>query len=462
MAPYSADPLDFDAYSHHVAFRPVLAGLVTRYRSGQYLGVLAQSWSASPDFLTWTFRIRPGLSFSDGQPITASAVAKSFLRLAFLLKSRKSGASPLLHLVGIDSIQTAASSIPGIRAKDDERLEFHFSTPRRQLLDELSFGIYSIASVKDFDSISGKWKDPKKATASGPYQILQFDESAVRLALRVEFPGELRHPHSAREIEIMTSEDSKSTSDIRVDNSNTAPIGVAQSFRGSDLAAISYIHCVSWKNPSRPCSDLPSRIAMREALYREMESRGFKPVRSFFPIIMKDIREFSASNIFDKAVSKGSEVLYRVVARMNPFSASLMDSIEPALSSASFRGVPKNMSYQELVSELDPDKAVHAVDLNYMETSVLVDGAVSDVRFMFQSKEGIRLPDPSGAIQRELSRPEVNLGVVNETLWNDGIIWPLAHMTKGIWVNEMTVDLEELNLGLPPTDLSWIGFSDRQ
>lgn len=186
------------------------------------------------------------------------------------------------------------------------------------------------------------------------------------------------------------------------------------------------------------------------------------PVRSFFPLIMKDIRENSSPDMSGAGGFGGMNVLYRSAPRTNPLSTVLMESIEPAMSSLSLRGIPKNITFQELVSELDPEKATHAVDLNYMETSVLVDDAITDAQFMFQSKEGIRLPDPSGAIHRELSRPEVNLGAVNETLWSDAIIWPMAHMTKGLWVNEATIELRELNLGLPPTDISWIGFSHRK
>jgi hypothetical protein len=402
------------------------------------------------------------LSFSDGKPITPAAVERSFLRLAFLLKSRKSGASPLLNLVGVDKLQSAATQIEGIRAKDEETIEFAFSIPHPRLLDDLSFGIYSVVSERDFDPASGKWNEPRSVTSSGPYRVLRFDESYLRLALREEFPDELRHAHAAREVEIKTSESAKLTADIRVEGSNSPPIGVARSFQGSDLAAISYIHCVSWKNPTRPCFDQRTRVAMREALYREMKARGMNPVRSFFPLIMKDIRENSSPDMSGAGGFGGMNVLYRSAPRTNPLSTVLMESIEPAMSSLSLRGIPKNITFQELVSELDPEKATHAVDLNYMETSVLVDDAITDAQFMFQSKEGIRLPDPSGAIHRELSRPEVNLGAVNETLWSDAIIWPMAHMTKGLWVNEATIELRELNLGLPPTDISWIGFSHRK
>ncbi len=39
--------------------------------------VLATSWEASPDGLTWTFKLRDGVTFHDGEPLTADAVKQS-------------------------------------------------------------------------------------------------------------------------------------------------------------------------------------------------------------------------------------------------------------------------------------------------------------------------------------------------------------------------------------------------
>ena len=39
---------------------------------------LAESWSASPDGLTWSFRIRPNVFWSDGQPLTSADAVFTF------------------------------------------------------------------------------------------------------------------------------------------------------------------------------------------------------------------------------------------------------------------------------------------------------------------------------------------------------------------------------------------------
>ncbi len=59
----------------------IFAGLVKASVDGTKIEPsLAESWTTSPDGLTYTFKLRPGLKFSDGSPIKASDVRFSILR----------------------------------------------------------------------------------------------------------------------------------------------------------------------------------------------------------------------------------------------------------------------------------------------------------------------------------------------------------------------------------------------
>lgn len=74
--------------------------VVTRYgvgenlvrfdENGQMQPQLAESWEISEDKLTWTFKIRDGVKFSNGNPLTAAAV-KSSLERAFEKNKRAEG-----------------------------------------------------------------------------------------------------------------------------------------------------------------------------------------------------------------------------------------------------------------------------------------------------------------------------------------------------------------------------------
>lgn len=56
----------------------IYPSLTTINEHGQPQPYLATSWSVSPDKLTWTFKIRSGLKWSDGKPITAQDAAWTF------------------------------------------------------------------------------------------------------------------------------------------------------------------------------------------------------------------------------------------------------------------------------------------------------------------------------------------------------------------------------------------------
>lgn len=57
------------------------AGLTRFDEHGQLYASLAEGWAISPDGTRYTFRLREGLTFSDGTPLTSADVRRSWLRL---------------------------------------------------------------------------------------------------------------------------------------------------------------------------------------------------------------------------------------------------------------------------------------------------------------------------------------------------------------------------------------------
>src|SRR5208337_5550818 len=54
--------------------------LVALDDAGNAVPKLAQSWTHSDDYKTWTFKLRPGVIFQDGSPYNAQAVAWNYAR----------------------------------------------------------------------------------------------------------------------------------------------------------------------------------------------------------------------------------------------------------------------------------------------------------------------------------------------------------------------------------------------
>lgn len=105
-----------DAYASEVQ-NYVLETLLTRDPDTlAWRGLVAESWSASPDGLTIIFKLRRDVSFSDGKPLTARDVAFTF---EFIMTEAIAAPRDRAYL----------SKIKQVTALDDYTVEFVFAEP---------------------------------------------------------------------------------------------------------------------------------------------------------------------------------------------------------------------------------------------------------------------------------------------------------------------------------------------
>lgn len=82
-ATYQTEPTNFlrivgvPTAPNHMISVLTQATLVRSNAAGELEPRLAQTWTASPDGLTWTINLRPGAKFSDGSPVTSADVVFS-------------------------------------------------------------------------------------------------------------------------------------------------------------------------------------------------------------------------------------------------------------------------------------------------------------------------------------------------------------------------------------------------
>ncbi|WP_370329592.1 ABC transporter substrate-binding protein [Mycolicibacterium hippocampi] len=79
--PDQLDPHKTTAYFSFEVLENVFDTLVEPDANLQMQPALAESWEVSPDELTWTFRLRDGVVFHDGTPLTADDVVFSYRRI---------------------------------------------------------------------------------------------------------------------------------------------------------------------------------------------------------------------------------------------------------------------------------------------------------------------------------------------------------------------------------------------
>jgi len=137
---------------------------LVRYKQGstEVEPMAAESWAVSDDGKVWTFKIRPGIKFSDGRALDAGAVKFSFDRLFKLGK----GPSEL--------VPTFESS----RVVDDSTLEIKLASPFGPFIQTLACNAASLVNPnvmkqeKDGD-LAQTWL-AANCDGSGPYRLTEW------------------------------------------------------------------------------------------------------------------------------------------------------------------------------------------------------------------------------------------------------------------------------------------------
>lgn len=459
--PYSTDPLDYDAFVHHVVFTSVLSPLVSSYKLGEIRGLIAESWQPEDYFRKWTFKIRKNLNFEDGESINAEAVYKNLNRVAFLMHKKGSASGVFEHLVGFEKLKSASSPFPGL-VFGESTVTLNFVKSMPNLLLKMGFGLYAIASPLQFDSLTGEWDDKKKLVASGPYRISEWNESQLILKIRENYPRNFIHPKAFQEVQFsfVDPPEKLSAGELAVARSDSLLFDDKTQFHGPLESMIYYYRCSHWNDKSHFLGSRENRVLFREALYRNLRDSGFNVVRSFFPLAIAGIKEFPEPKLQNMSLSQISEIVTPEIttgkkSRINQHKVSLGEAHKKA-----FEDLAKEVGAKLTFNKYPVD----AFDFNFgadvfmLLTGVLIDHPHHDVRFMLLSKEGIQLPDETGEIKVYVKQEKFDIQDVNRMLWEQAIVWPIGHRALGLWTAQDTsIDLSLYNTTLPPLDLQWIG-----
>ncbi|WCF09826.1 ABC transporter substrate-binding protein [Paenibacillus thiaminolyticus] len=118
------------AYDKYVT-QALFAGLLQINKDGTYSPYLAEEYTISDDKLTYTFKLKDGLKFSDGSPLTAEDVA---FTLTVLHDKSYDGPSDIVKDAAIKGGQEykdgKATSVEGIKVIDPRTIEINTLEPR--------------------------------------------------------------------------------------------------------------------------------------------------------------------------------------------------------------------------------------------------------------------------------------------------------------------------------------------
>ncbi len=134
---------------------------------------MAERWEISPDGLTYTFHLRPGIKWSNGEPVTAQDFVNSWERT--LNPATLSEYSyQLYYLRNGEAYGTGKLkdfSQVGVKAPDDRTLICTLAHPTAYFLELTSFQTLCPVPLPTIQKYGRGWTKPAHMVSNGPYVL---------------------------------------------------------------------------------------------------------------------------------------------------------------------------------------------------------------------------------------------------------------------------------------------------
>lgn len=152
-------------------------GVLKRDKDGKIVGGLAEKWEVSEDGLKWTFHLRDGIKWSNGDPITANDFKTAWVRaLDPKVASQYSYMLyPIKNAEAFNNDKAKAEDL-GIKVVDDKTIEVTLGAPTPYFEDLVTFKTYLPVNTKLLSEKGDKYfaEDPENFVSSGPYVMKKW------------------------------------------------------------------------------------------------------------------------------------------------------------------------------------------------------------------------------------------------------------------------------------------------
>ena len=173
--PNSLDPHVATGNTASSILYDLFVGLTTFDAAGRLIPGAAESWKISADGLTYTFKLRPGLKWSDGSPLTSAdflyAVRRAVTpatasRFASFFYPVKNARRALKGEVPPEQV--------GVEAPDAATLVYRLAYPAPYLLQNLASNVASPVPRKQIEALGRQWTRPGKMVSNGPFRLTEW------------------------------------------------------------------------------------------------------------------------------------------------------------------------------------------------------------------------------------------------------------------------------------------------
>ncbi len=202
--PNSLDPHIAQGNTAGAVLYDLNVGLTALDAQSRVIPGCAESWAVSEDGLTYTFKLREGLKWSDGSPLTAGDFVWSARRLVTPATAARFASFfyPVKNARAIVRGELAPETL-GIEAPDERTVIYRLATPAPYFLENLASNVGAPVPRRQVEEFGRQWTRPGRMLSSGAYRLAEvvpqsyialeknphfYDAASVRIDRVVYYP----------------------------------------------------------------------------------------------------------------------------------------------------------------------------------------------------------------------------------------------------------------------------------
>ncbi len=175
--PESLDPVNMTSAPAATVGEHVVERLIYMEEDGSLTPMLATSWDSNDESTVWTFEIREGVEFHDGEPLNAEAVAANLQRFV----DPEVGAAYAFLLGDVEEIE----------AVGEYTLQVTLSQPFAPILSHLSHSFVGIVSPAQLDGLAPD-ETFEIPVGTGPYEMIEWNRGeSIALTVNEGYWGDV-------------------------------------------------------------------------------------------------------------------------------------------------------------------------------------------------------------------------------------------------------------------------------
>ncbi|WIJ25998.1 peptide ABC transporter substrate-binding protein [Devosia sp. RR2S18] len=174
--PGSLDPHKVSGDWENRVVGDYIEGLVTDNAAAEPIPGQAESWEVSEDGLTYTFKLRDDIFWTDGEPVTAEDFEFAFQRLMDPATASEYAylQYPIKNAEAINSGEITDFSQLGVKAIDDKTLEITLEQPTPFFIEALTHYTAFPVPKHLVEEHGDQWTSVENIAGNGPYEIVEW------------------------------------------------------------------------------------------------------------------------------------------------------------------------------------------------------------------------------------------------------------------------------------------------